>query len=261
LPNVNLCACKKIKMKAALLLFLIFSTHLNTYGWDPADSAAQAKIAKPYNMRLVGRISSQGQFSYGGRIVSTNPVFDFNFTYDRKSWGLQIFKATDLVDRTTDINFMLAVVNKSFHFGSRLTMTPSVGFILEQNRTAADKGSDVALILTTGYKLSKHFTLEHSGLFGNLLLETSERDWVNRFRLLYSNKHLDLSAMLWHNNKLFDDTQYVTCGASAFYSRVKVSTAVSLSAGFTLLAMPYNSNPELIPQRNGLVFTLAAVID
>ncbi len=228
---------------------------------DPVDSAQQAKVEKTYNMRLVTRLSSQGQFNYGGRIVSPNPTFDFNFNYDRKNWGIQIFKAMDLRDRTTDINFMLAVVNKSFHFGKRITMTPSVGFILEQNRTAADKGSDVAIILTTGYKLSKTITLEHSSLMGNVLLETSECDWVNRFRLLYSKKHIDLAAMVWHNNKVFDNSEYVTCGLNAFYSRVKVSQAVALSAGFTALAMPYNSNPDIIPQKSGVIFTLAATFD
>jgi len=96
---------------------------------------------------------------------------------------------------------------------------------------------------------------------GNVLLETSECDWVNRFRLLYSKKHIDMAAMVWHNNRVFDDTEYVTCGINAFYSRVKVSPSVSLSVGFTVLAMPYNSDPEIIPQKSGVIFTLAAVID
>ncbi|HWA33344.1 MAG TPA: hypothetical protein VG737_04400, partial [Cyclobacteriaceae bacterium] len=62
-------------------------------------------------------------------------------------------------------------------------------------------------------------------------------------------------------NKVFDNTEYVTCGINAFYSRVRVSQAVSLSAGFTVLAMPYNNNPEIIPQKSGVIFTIAAAFD
>lgn len=252
---------KQTSLRIHTISVLLLSTACIAKGFGPLDSTTQAKAEKAYNTRLTARISSQGQFNYGGRLVSSNPVFDFNFTYDRKAWGFQLFKATDLVDRNTDINFMLAVVNKSFHVGSRLTITPMAGFILEQNHTVADKGSDVAFILTTGYKLSKTLTLEHSTLFGNIMLECSERDWVNRFRLLYSKKHLDLAAMVWYNNRVFDEAEYVTCGVNAFYSRVKVSDAVMLSAGVTLLAMPYDSDPELIPQRNGVIFTIAAIVD
>src|SRR3954470_14106935 len=103
------------KMKSILICVLFFTGTCVASDMDPVDSMAQAKIQKPYNIRLVTRISSQGQFNYGGRLVSPNPTFDFNFTYDRKGWGIQIFKAIDLRDRSTDINFMLAVVNKSFH--------------------------------------------------------------------------------------------------------------------------------------------------
>jgi hypothetical protein len=248
-------------MRATILTALFTWAACIANGMDPLDSIAQTKTPKASNIRLVTRISSQGQFNYGGRLVSPNPTFDLNFTYDRKGWGFQLFKAMDLVDRSTDINFMLAVVNKSFHVGKRLAITPNVGFILEQNRTVADKGSDLTFIVTTGYKLSKTLTLEHSALVGNVLLETSECDWVNRFRLLFSKKHIDMAAMVWHNNRVFDDTEYVTCGMNAFYSRMKVSPAVSLSAGLTVLAMPYNSDPEIIPQKSGVIFTLAAVID
>src|SRR6185295_2607464 len=146
---------------------------------NPADSTQNTTLHKPANLRFTARFHSLGQFAYGGRIVSDNPVIDFNFTYDRKNWGLQIFKAFDIKDSQTPINFTLAVLNKNFHVGNRLTVTPSAGFILEQNNSIADHGSDVALILTTAYKISKAWTLDYSALFGNLVLVPEEKDWVN----------------------------------------------------------------------------------
>lgn len=227
----------------------------------PIDSAMNVQQVRASNMRLGMRLHSMGQFAYGGRVVSDNPVVDFNFTYDRKNWGLQIFKAWDLRDLRTDINFALAVVNKNIHLGKRLTLTPSAGFILEQNKSIADHGSDVVFILTSSYKLGNGFALEHSALFGNLVLEPHEHDWVNRFRFLYSKKHLDLALLCWHNNQVLDRTEYATLGLSTFISRIKVSKVVTLNGGVTGLFMPYSNDTAEYPKRNGVVLTLGAIVD
>ncbi len=228
---------------------------------DPVDSIQKVKTNSASNWRFTTRLHSMGQFNYGGRIVSENPTLDFNFTYDRKTWGFQVFKAMDLKDRSTQINFTLAVINKAFHIGKRLTITPNVGFILEQSNTIADRGSDVTFILNSSYKISKNFTIDHSALIGNVALEPGERDWVNRLRLTYSKKHLDLSVTGWHNNKVFDAAEYVTYGASAFYSRIKLSSALMMSAGVSCLMMPYSNDTVEYPKRNGVILTVGLTLD
>ena len=245
----------------SILAYILINMVSAASVFDPLDSIGKTKSEKASNAKLAVRLHSMGQFTYGGRIVSENPVIDFNFNYDRKNWGFQFFKAMDLRDRNTEINFSLAVVNKNFHLGKRLTITPMAGFILEQSKSIADHGSDVALIVTTGYKLSSVLTLEHSTLFANLVLEPEAKDWVNRIRLLYSKKHIDVSMIGWHNNKVFDGAEYVTFAANAFYSRVKISKTVTVSAGVSALVMPYTSDTSVYPKKNGVIFTLMAVID
>ncbi len=250
-------------MKHIILSVFIIHTAIISGHTEIPDLIDSAQNAKPdrATTKLITRLHSLGQFSYGGRIVSDHPVIDFNFTYDRKNWGLQIFKALDLHDSNTPINFTLAVLNKRFQVGKRFTITPSAGFILEQSKTFADYGSDVVLIITSAYKFSKVLTFDHSALFGNLLLDPEQKDWVNRFRLLYSKNNLDLTAQYWHNNKIFDTTEYMTYGVSAFYSRVKIADGVSLNAEFTCLVMPYSNEPLTNPKKNGLIFTVAMVLD
>lgn len=228
---------------------------------DPADSALKTKTEKSANLRLTTRVHSLGLFYYGGRIVSNNPVVDFTVNYDRKKWGFLVFKGVDLKDSNTPINFTLAVLNKNLHIGKRFTLTPNAGFILEQSRTIADHGSDAALIVITSFKLSSFVTLEHSTLFGNLVLAPELKDWVNRFRLLYSRNHLDFTLMCWHNNKVFDSAEYVTAGFSAYYSRIKLGETVSINVGLTGLVMPYSSDTAVNPLKNGLVLTAAMVLD
>ncbi len=226
----------------------------------PVDSAAH-KDAHASSLRIATRIHSMGLFSYGGRLVSGSPVLDINLNYVRKAWGFQLFKAIDLRDSSTPINFALAVVNKNFRLGKRITITPSVGFILEQFESIADHGSDAVVILTTAFKMSSHLTLEHSTMAGNLFLEPELRDWVNRIRLMYSINHLDLTLMGWHNNPVFDSSDYITVGASVFYSRLTVAQGVTLNVGITGLYVPYTSNQTGVPFMNGAFFTFGCSIN
>lgn len=253
----------KSSMKSAhLFIIILVSLSILAHGNpEPTDSATSVKPKKKSNLRFSARAHSMGLFAYGGRLVSTNPVADFNINYDRKAWGFQVFKAMDIHDSGTPINFALAVFNKNIHLGSRLTVTPSVGVILEQFKTIADHGSDAVVIIVTGYKLTSSLTLEHSTLFGNLLLEPEMLDWVNRLRLIYSKNHLDVTLMGWHNNSLFDSTDYFTCGSSVFYSRMKLVDGLAANAGITGLFMPYSSNETAIPKLNGVFLTLGIVVD
>lgn len=257
---VAFCITNEGEMRTFLLF--AFTVHLfhGVCAGSPQDSVVAVK-EKPSDMRLVVRLHTLGQFSYGGRLVSDNPVMDFNFTYDRKHWGFQLFKAQDLKDSYTPINFTLAVLNTKLHLGKRITITPSAGMILEQSKTVADHGSDAVLILNTAFKISREFTLDQSMLFANLILEPGLRDWVNRLRLLYTHKHIDLVGACWYNNQVFDSSNYVTVSASASYSRIKVDEHVSMNLGVTGLLVAHSSDTQACPAKNGVYVTMAVVFD
>ncbi len=248
------------RMKSIAVSFLLIFLLSGVAGAAPLDSAKR-KEHKKSSLRVATRLHSMGLFSYGGRLVSGSPVMDINLNYSRKTWGFQFFKAVDLRDSHTPINFALAVVNKSFHVGRQITITPSAGFLFEQFESIADHGSDAVVILTTAFKVNSHLTLEHSALAGNLVLEPEMRDWVNRLRLMYSIHHVDLTLMGWHNNPVFDSSDYFTLGASLFYSRLNISKGVTLNAGITGLYMPYTSNEAAVPVINGAFFTLGCTIE
>jgi hypothetical protein len=226
----------------------------------PLDSTSRRE-RKPSPLKVTTRLHTMGLFSYGGRLVAVHPVVDVYLTYARKTWGFQFFKAVDLKDSHTPINFALAMVNKPFHIGKRLTITPSVGIALEQFESFADHGSDAAMLITTSYKVSQRVTLEHSALGANLLLEPAMRDWVNRLRLMYSNGHLDLTLLTWHNNRVFDANEYCTVGASIFYSRLRVARDLTLQAGITGLVMPYASDERTKEGAAGAFITIGCTLN
>lgn len=237
----------------------IFLSIISIQAWAcDLDSIKSAPAAKA-RVKFTTRLHSLGYFSYSGRIISENPAMDFTFNYERRDWGLFVFKALDLHDHLTPNNFTLAMVYKNLHVGKRLVITPNVGTVLEQSRKIADKGSDVAVIVTTTFRVSKHLTIDNSVLMANLVLERHYLDCVSRLRFLYSHDHLDLTLLLWHNNKIFDSTDYFSGGINVAWSRMKVSNRIDLSTGLTGVVMMQTSDRQTYPKRNGLLFSLAMI--
>ncbi len=249
-------------MKILLNLFLCLA-FTNLIAQNPKkDSLHLVKKERHSKSTLNVRLHNKGQFMFSGRIISPNPAIDFFYQYDRKQWGAVFFKAFDLYDHTTSNNFALAMVRKNFHVGRRLTITPQAGFIFEQSHSLADKGTDLAAFVINNYKVSNNFSVEYTLVFFNLALVPEERDWVNRLRLLYSKNHWDVTLSCWHNNKVmdYDNSVYFSSGASVFYSRMKVSDHLLLSAGVSALVMAYTTTPSEYPKNNGVFFTVAGFV-
>ena len=249
-------------MKRILPTLLVLAFFTKGNGFSPGDSVKSVKKEPRSHSTLTVRTHNAGYFAFTTRLISTNPALDFFYTYDRKQWGFSAFKAFDLYDHNSSNNFMLLMLRKTFRLNTRLTITPHIGTILEQNNSVADKGSDVSSIIITAYKISNHLTIDHTSIIGNLVIDPNERDWFNRFRLLYSNGHWDVTAQACHNNKVLDrdNSEYFSTALHLFYSRMKVSDHLALNAGVSGVAMCYTNAPETFEKRNGIFFTLAGYI-
>jgi hypothetical protein len=188
-----------IFIAAALMLLL-----LSTSSFALSDSTKARKNQHFAHWRLTARVHSQGIFNYGGRLGSENPTFDVNFTYDRKKWGLHVFKGLDLQDHNTFYNFALIALYKNFKLSNKITFTPYAGSFLKEFNSIADHGSDVVAILITSVKLHTRWTDEHMSLSPNLVLVPEHKDWVNRLRLTCTGKHLNVVSFVWWNNQVFD---------------------------------------------------------
>jgi hypothetical protein len=192
-------------------------------------------------------------------LISDNPAADVYFNYTHASkFGFQLFKAVDLIDRESYNNFALALVFKHISVNPNITVTPYFGVVLEEIHSVADHGSDFSSMLISSIKINPHLSLEHTALFPNLMLERDYADWVNRVKLIYSNGHIDLTGWAWHNNKVFDEAKYTSAGLSAYYSRIKITNRMSLSAGVTGLMVANSSDTTECPKKNGVLLTIAA---
>jgi hypothetical protein len=240
--------------KTMILFALLFMTSLS-YGMQ--DTTLTPVVPKRSSIKFTTRMHSMGLFSYGGRIASTNPAFDVNFIYQRKHWGYFFFKATDLYDHKSDNNFMLTTVFTNIKVNNVFTITPHVGFLIEQRHSFADRGSDVGMIVITTAKLSDHLKIDHTAIMSNLLLEPQYCDWTNRVRVMYQHKHLDVTYFSWHNNNVLDDCGHISTGLNISCARIAIGKMAFLSAGITGLVMLRETDMEEGATRNGLVFSIA----
>lgn len=246
---------KNTSVRSFFTILILFSSAVCLA--QAQDSSKVESAKSKAIIKSTTRLHSKGMFAYGGRICADNPAFDINFVYERKNWGFFAFKAVDLADHQSPNNFTLAVLYKNFKLNDKLTFTPHAGAFLEQQHEFAGHGSDVALIAITAFKINSHFTVDHTTLFGNFIVEHDLRDWVNRIRFLYTSGHVDLTATMWHNNHVFDQGDYASGAITFGYSRVKMSKTFNLNFYVTDIVMVRSSNEESVPRENNVMFTLA----
>jgi hypothetical protein len=211
-------------------------------------------------LKITSRIHSGGFFYFGGKMAEYNPAIDINLTAESRSLGFVLFKAADLADIHSSFNFALAGVYKNIHPAPRLKLTPQFIALIEQPSRIVDEGSDVGVTITTAYKLNNFLTIEETMIFFNLIFETKHLDFINRIRLLYSRKNLDLALMGWHNNNLLDHASHGTAALSLGYNRVKISPRFSMGASIMASSTFISSDKEDVPERNGLIVSVIGVL-
>lgn len=245
-------------MKIILLnIVLLCFFNSESLGLEIPGDSASANTKPKSNVRLTTRLHSIGLFNFAGMMASDNPAFDINVTYDRPGWGAMVFSAVDLYDQHSFNNFALTLLYRRIKIGKRLTVTPNVGYLVE------DWGKEIAdrSLLITSFKVSPKLTIDNTSIFANIVIH-HDLDWVNRFRFLYAvDNHLDITGSIWHNNRMLDHADYFSYGVSVFYNRIKISESVSISMGVSSLIMAVTSDEKDCPKKNGLMLTVAAVFD
>jgi hypothetical protein len=243
-----------------LLAFLISVAQRSLALQSEVDSTKSTQeVKKNYSTTLTTRMHSMGFFSFTGRLISDNPAADVYFNYTRNNGvGFQVFKAVDLFNLQSDNNFALGLVFKHIVINKKLTITPYFGGVLEQKHHIVDHGSDFLGQVATSFKVTPHITLDHIALFPSLVLTREYADWINRFRVMYSEKHLDITLWGWNNNKALDDTGYTTAGLSVYYNRIPVKGKLMLGMGVTGLKVLQTSDLVNCPKKDGILLTIAA---
>jgi hypothetical protein len=239
----------------------VLANHVVVDSSARADTLKSEQAAPSSNLFLVGRLHSLGFFGYAGVIANDGPAADISVTYTRNSAGFLFIKAFDLYDLHSHYNFALSLFYKQFRVSERVTITPLAGFALNQTSHFAGKGSDVMLLLTSSYRTPSGFSVEYCARFSNVVVEEEYFDWLNRIRVAYSHKHIDLTMTCWHNNGVFYPGSYTSLGLNAAYARIPISKSISMSTGFTAVVTPHVSGQEEFEKKNGLLLTIATTID
>lgn len=243
--------------KFYIAVLLMMATELMALQ-PPADSTTVVEKKKKILPTITTRVHTMGLFLYMGKVVNHNPAADLFFNYTtRNGWGVSVFKVVDVNDVHSHNNFAFAFISKAFHIGERLTVAPFVGAGLEQQHSFANYGSDAMVQLNASYKINKRLTVDYIGIFNNIIFAREHEDWTNRFRLLYTQGHWDLTGMFWRNNGMIDGKTYTSAGASLYYNRIPVADKLWLGAGLTTLLTLQSSDENSVPKQSGIQFTTA----
>lgn len=244
-------------MKNFYLLSLLLTISIQVLAFQSSGDSAtvtQPEVKRSYTVTT--RVHTMGLFMYMGKVVNHNPAADIFFnTTGPKGWGISAFKVVDVNDVHSGNNFAFAFISKSFHVGKQLTVTPFVGGGLEQQHGFASHGSDFMLQLQTSYRINRKLTIDHITIFNNIYFYPEFADWTNRFRLIYSDGHLDITGYYWNNNGLMDNATYTSTGLSVFYNRIAMSKRLWFGTGITALATVESSNDENLPKQTGIQFS------
>jgi hypothetical protein len=117
------------------------------------------------------------------------------------------------------------------------------GALMEKLGYPADFGE----VFLDGYKLLQALGIQ----------TPEDRDWVNRFRALYTNRHLDVIASTWHNNQVLDNSWYWSAGLSVSYGRIRLDDHLQASVGLSGLVMIHTSDPVINPQKHTAMITFS----
>ena len=181
---------RSVSRMLVLSIAVISATEINAFCYDSlTDTVQKAAMIRSSPMKITVRLHSLGVFNYAGIIANENPSMDLILNYDRKSWGYIIVKAVDLYDIHSAYDFTLGLAYLNLRIGDRVSIRPYAGVVLDQTQKIAGRGSDGMCIITTTFKIDKHFSVEHGARLSNVVVETESFDWLNRFRLIYSKVH------------------------------------------------------------------------
>lgn len=228
---------------------------------DSSNEASQKNDSTKPSVRSTVKLNSLGYFSYGGRIVSDKQSLDVSLIYERRNWGVFLFKVVDLFDHQSANNFAMAMVFTHLVVNDRITITPYVGFVMEQLESFADKGSDLGTIVVSKIKLTDRVSAEHAAVISNLMLEPHHKDWVNRIRLIFDSGHYNLTWLGWHNNNVLDSSGYYSTGFSAAYNKIVLTEHLHMNAGVTAYKMIQSTREDANPIDNGLLLSISLVIN
>jgi hypothetical protein len=247
----------KTLMTVMLLSYSSVTTALSWQGDSVLTDSTMGGAKRATVTRLTTRIHSAGFFNFSGRLGSSNPAIDLTFLYENQGFGASIFTARDLYDRHSENNFIFGVLYKRFVVTKKFSITPHVGTVMEGwGETFGDR-----VLVISSWKVSKRFTIDETTLVANAF-SRQQNEWLNRLRIIFSQTdQLQFILSNWHNNAVFDESEYLSASLQASYSRIKVTDHAFLQTAVSYFMMA-KSNEEISKgQKNGVVITVALNID
>jgi hypothetical protein len=247
-----------LNFTASLVLLFYLNAAIAATAYNIRDTTSAKRSLRL--LKFTGRAHSAGYFYYGGKLAERNPSFDITMNLETATVGYTFLKAVDLADIHSSFNFALAGIHKHIAIGKKLKITPQFVVLIEQPTKIVDEGSDVGATFTLTYKPSRSITIEETLILFNLVFETTHLDCINRGRVTWSQKHLDVMLTGWHNNSFLDREAHATSTLSIAYNRIKFGERITVGTAVMGSSTFFSTDSNKVPERHAIVFSLTVSI-
>jgi hypothetical protein len=223
---------------------------------------AQNKMTEtpPKDFILTSKIHSTGHFPYSGSLLNSHLNMDFNLYYNKNNNGFFVFKAVDLEDFASDVNYTQVGGFRQFHVSKKITLTPYVGYIFLQTKGFLDKGSDVFVAFSPTYQTDK-WKIENTTLIQNVLDPNYASTMTNRLEIKYFMKPFNLSWFIWHNTAFIESPKQTLSTALIFqFPKVELGRNMPMQTSLMLQTYVSKYKPDYALAK-GVVFSIAFPID
>jgi hypothetical protein len=237
------------------ILFLIIFEAVNT-------GFAQSSIVEtpPKEFILTSKIHSTGHFPYSGSLLNNHLNIDFNLYYAKNNNGFFVFKAIDLEDFASDVNYTQVGGFRRFHVSKTITLTPYVGYIFLQTKGFLDKGSDVFVAFSPTYQSDK-WKIENTTLIQSVLDPNYASTMANRLEIKYFMKPFNLSWFIWHNTTMIENAKQSLSTALVFqFPKVELAKNMPMQTSLMLQTYVSKYKPDYALAK-GVVFSIIFPIE
>ncbi len=246
-------------MFAVILLSAAFESSAARWQKDSlATDTVRTKGSRQATRRMSMRFNSVGFFNFSGRICSNTPAADLNLSYEKHGYGASLFMAKDLTDNHNENNFAFAIVYKRIPISPRFSFATHVGVVMDHFTEAF--GDRVFFV--SSFKASPRLTIDETSLIANIIHQKAPKEWVNRVRFIYSHtSHIQFVVSSWHNNAVFDETEYVSGAFQAAYNRIELSKNIYLNTAASFFVMAASKDEVSYREKNGLLLTVGVSLE
>ena len=205
-----------------------------------------------YEFTVRTRFHSLTYFPYSGAFLAKNFNFDVNVNFEVKSYGVFLFRSTDLEDSKSIANYLQPGVYKNFAITPNLKVGPYAGYVFSQTGVFKDADSDFWSAIIATWTPVPRVTIENTLIAFNLSAHTSA---VNRLFVNYQVNGFRFDVFLWERVSWEPRNYSTSMSVGVNFPLVKLGEHFSIQNSISYQSYLTRNKPDFA-MKQGVLFSV-----